>query len=138
MAAGENPTESDIQNAWNALKEAIDGLVPADPDNPGGEDPADPGTDNPGTDDPVDPGRTTPTPIPGGSDNGNSGTNNSGNGQNTQNGNKPSGGSGSGGTTQKPDGAQTGDPANIGLWALTLGAAAALLAGTVIYKKKRG
>ncbi|HIS80451.1 MAG TPA: glycoside hydrolase N-terminal domain-containing protein [Candidatus Scatomonas merdavium] len=138
VAAGENPTESDIQNAWNALKEAIDGLVPADPDNPGGEDPADPGTDNPGTDDPVDPGRTTPTPTPGGSDNGNSGTNNSGNGQNTQNGNKPSGGSGSGGTTQKPDGAQTGDPANIGLWALTLGAAAALLAGTVIYKKKRG
>ena len=148
VAGGENPTESDIQNAYNALKEAIDGLVltedPDDPDpdnpnpdNPGGEDPDDPNPDNPGGEDPDDPnpddpGQTTPTPTPGGTDGGNSG-----NGQNTQNGNKPSGGSGSGGTTQRPGGAQTGDSANTGLWALTLGAAAALLAGTVIYKKKR-
>ena len=117
LMADETLSEDDqaqVDQAVLTLQAAMNALEPVDPDKPGGEDPD-------------DPGQTTPTP--GGSDGGNSG-----NGQNTQNGNKPSGN----GSTQKPGGAQTGDSRNMGLWALTLGAAAVLLTGTVVYKKKRG
>lgn len=129
--ANAEATEAEVKAAEAALAEAIDGLEPADTDEPGGDEPGSDDGNEPGKDDGDD------SDEPGKDDgNGSDGTNDGkGTTGGTDNGNGNQSGSQTTGS-QEQKAAKTGDEVIPALWIML--AAAAMLAGaTALVRRKR-